>query len=114
MDLLVANEFYRRPLGRYRTQGTYTGEAFREDILIPKLSKLLPNEKLFIDFTGVTMNGSSFLEEAFGGLVRKHSYNLDCLKKILILKFPRRPSLEEKVWEYIKDAEIELNKGNVG
>ena len=71
MDLNVATEFYRRPLGRDRSQGTYTGEAFRDDVLIKKINSLAPNEKLYIDFTGVTMSGSSFLEEAFGGLVRK-------------------------------------------
>lgn len=36
MDLNVATEFYRRPLGRDRSQGTYTGEAFRDDVLIKK------------------------------------------------------------------------------
>lgn len=111
MDLIVANDFYRRPLGRYRSQGTYTGEAFREDVLLPKLQELKENETFTIDFTGVTMNGSSFLEEAFGGLVRDHGYTFDKLKRILVLKFPRRPSLEEKVWQYIKDAdEIERRK----
>lgn len=111
MNLVVANEFYRRPLGRYRTQGTYTGEAFREDILLPKLKALSPNEKFTIDFTGVTMNGSSFLEEAFGGLVRKHGYSAKELKNTFIFKFPRRPSLEEKVWQYISDAELEVVNG---
>lgn len=105
MDLIVANDFYRRPLGRYKSQGTYTGEAFREDLLLPKLKNLSDHEKFLIDFTGVTMNGSSFLEEAFGGLVRNHGYSFDNLKKVLVLKFPRRPSLEDKVWQYIRDAE---------
>ena len=34
MKILVSEDFYRRPAGRYRDRGTYTGEAFREDILI--------------------------------------------------------------------------------
>lgn len=104
MELNVATEFYKRPLGRDRSQGTYTGEAFREDILVKKISSLLPNEKLLIDFTGVTMNGSSFLEEAFGGLVRKCGFDKNYLKSILVFNFPRRPSLESKVWSYINDA----------
>ena len=104
MDLNVATEFYRRPLGRDRSQGTYTGEAFRDDVLIKKINSLAPNEKLDIDFTGVTMSGSSFLEEAFGGLVRKCGFKKDYLKKILVFNFPRRPSLESKVWSYINDA----------
>ena len=105
MNIKVATEFYRRPLGRDRSQGTYTGEAFREDILINRIQSLAPNEKLYVDFTGVTMNGSSFLEEAFGGLVRKHGYKYEDLKNILVFLFPRRPSLESKVWEYIDNAE---------
>lgn len=104
MELNVATEFYKRPLGRNRSQGTYTGEAFREDVLVKKLRELAPNEKLFIDFTGVTMNGSSFLEEAFGGLVRECKFSKSFLKNTLVFNFPRRPSLESKVWSYINDA----------
>lgn len=110
MHLRVADEFYRRPLGRYRSQGTYTGEAFREDILIKKLKELQSSEKIIIDFSDVTMTGSSFLEEAFGGLVRKHGYSSYQLENILVLEFPKRPYLERKVWEYIQDAEKELNR----
>ncbi|MNC67745.1 hypothetical protein D3C75_1182750 [compost metagenome] len=73
--------------------------------MIQKIESLAPDEKLYIDFTGVTMNGSSFLEEAFGGLVRKYGYNNDQLKEILVFNFPRRPSLESKVWTYIDEAE---------
>lgn len=105
MNLSVAKEFYRRPSGRYRIHGTYTGEAFREDVLVPKLKNLEHGEKFIIDFSGVSMNGSSFLEEAFGGLVREHNYCYKDLKNILILEFPRRPSLSDMVWKYILDAE---------
>ncbi|QIC63487.1 STAS-like domain-containing protein [Acinetobacter schindleri] len=109
MKIVVAEDFYRRPAGRYRSQGTYTGEAFREDILLPHLKKLPQNDKLLVDFTGVSMTGSSFLEEAFGGLVRNHSFDYSKLKDILVLSFPRRPSLEETVWKYIQDADRSSN-----
>ncbi|WP_087547017.1 STAS-like domain-containing protein [Acinetobacter sp. WCHA39] len=105
MKILVSEDFYRRPAGRYRNQGTYTGEAFREDVLLPLLKNLSTDEKLLVDFTGVSMNGSSFLEEAFGGLIRNNQFNYSKLKDILVLNFPRRPSLEEKVWKYIQDAD---------
>ncbi|MCM1961990.1 STAS-like domain-containing protein [Acinetobacter pittii] len=105
MNLSVAREFYRRPSGRYRIHGTYTGEAFREDILLPRLKSLKEGEKFIIDFSGVSMNGSSFLEEAFGGLVRDHNYTYSDLRNILVLEFPRRPSLADMVWKYILDAE---------
>jgi hypothetical protein len=105
MKIIVAEDFYRRPAGRYRNQGTYTGEAFREDLLLPSFSKLAQDEKLIVDFTGVSMTGSSFLEEAFGGLIRNHNFNYNTLKNILVLNFPRRPSLEETVWKYIQDAD---------
>ena len=105
MNFKVATEFYKRPLGRNRNQGTYTGEAFREDHLVPLLKRLSPGEKLSLDFTGVTMNGSSFLEEAFGGLIRNHNYSRQDLETLLEFSFPRRPSLEQKVWQYISDAQ---------
>ena len=105
MKIIVAEDFYRRPAGRYRNQGTYTGEAFREDILLPNLEKLTLDEKLLVDFAGVSMTGSSFLEEAFGGLIRNHNFNYNDLKQVLVLDFPRRPSLEETVWKYMQDAD---------
>ncbi|MEO4109705.1 STAS-like domain-containing protein [Acinetobacter pittii] len=103
----VANDFYPRPSGRYLKDGQYTGEAFRNRVLIPRLQEIKESghdEALIVDFSDVTMAGSSFLEEAFGGLVRTKLFTKDFLKKVLIIKSPRRPVINDRIELYIKEA----------
>lgn len=65
--ITVGIDFAKTPIGRYREDGPYSGQVFREDILIPALKE---NDKVIIDLSGVEGYGSSFLEEVFGGLIR--------------------------------------------
>lgn len=53
--------------GRFRHQGEYSGEAFRDDVLIPLLSFA---DLISIDLDGIEGPSPGFFEEAFGGLVR--------------------------------------------
>lgn len=48
--------------------------------------------------------GSSFLEEAFGGLVLKHKMKLSILRHKLKIKSDDEPSLVDEIWIYIDDA----------
>ena len=61
MIINIATDFYPRPAGRFSADGEYTGETFRDKVLTPKLEELqsASNGHLIIDFTGVTMAGSS-------------------------------------------------------
>ena len=110
----VATQFSKRPMGRHLRDGRFSGEAFREQVLLPEFN-LLINEsegkpfELIIDFTDVTMTGSSFLEEAFGGLIRNHEIDSDLFKRSLVIYSPRRSSLSEIIFEYI-DSAIEEKK----
>lgn len=65
--ITVGIDFTKTPIGRYREDGPYSGQVFREDILIPALKE---NDKVIIDLSGVEGYGSSFLEEVFGGMIR--------------------------------------------
>lgn len=65
----VAKDFTRFPAGRYKSDGPFSGERFREEILAPALKE---NDVLEVNLDGVAGYGSSFLDEAFGGLVRKN------------------------------------------
>ena len=56
---------------RSRILGANSGEEFRDDYLIPWLQSLLEGESAIIDFQGTKVYMSSFLEESFGGAVRK-------------------------------------------
>lgn len=68
----IAKDFSRTPGLRYRTQSEFPGEDFRDLLLEPKFLQALENgEKLEVVLDGTAGAGPSFLEEAFGGLVRK-------------------------------------------
>lgn len=61
---------YSPALGpRYRADGDFSGEAFREEVLEPALDDY---ETLVIHLDNIETFSASFFEEAFGGLARKH------------------------------------------
>ena len=64
----IARDFSRYPAGRYLSDGPYSGEKFRDEFLIPAIES---GKHVVIEFDGARGYGSSFLEEAFGGCVRK-------------------------------------------
>ena len=107
VEIKVATDFYRRPAGRFKSDGRYSGETFREDFLLPKLQQLADNDKLIVDFTDVSMSGSSFLEEAFGGLVRKGYFTVEQLEEKLEIRAESRKVILEKIREYIESAKVE-------
>ena len=102
----VATDFYPRPSGRYKLDGDHSGQAFRDDILFPKLNRVIEQNsdaKVVVDFTDVTMAGSSFLEEAFGGLIRVSK--LDGKKVLAHLKIiSSRKVINDRIQQYIREA----------
>lgn len=99
----VSKDFSETPGGRYIKEGPFSGEAFREDILLPKYNEAIKNhEKLFIDFDNCYGFASSFLEEAFGGLVRETKSTK--IKEILEIKSEDRDDLRDWVYGYIDKA----------
>jgi hypothetical protein len=101
----VASEFSRFPAGRYRTDGPYSGEKFREDFLVPALRGTLPVIVRLDDTMGY---GSSFLEEAFGGLVRESGFLANDLHKNLTVISAHDRSLVTEVWSYIDEAKTRV------
>ena len=80
----IAKDFSPVPIGRYREDGDKSGETFRDDILYPKIRAALDKQDILeVDFTDMSGLSSSFLEEAFGGLVRKHHLNPDEVLKTI-------------------------------
>ena len=65
-EIDVARNFTPYPVGRTRSDGRHSGEAFRDDYLVPALKA----GAVTVAMDGAKGYGSSFLEEAFGGLVR--------------------------------------------
>lgn len=78
----VATAFSRTPFGRYLKDGEHSAEKFRETVLKPQIMK---GDDVLIDFSKVALGvGSSFLEEAFGGLVREGFDKKELLKHVSI------------------------------
>ncbi|MGB1262496.1 MAG: STAS-like domain-containing protein [Cognaticolwellia sp.] len=105
----VAKEFSKTPFGRYSTDSPYSAENFRDSILIPLFSEN-ENEKITIDFTGIAMGlGSSFLEEAFGGMVRQ-GIDANIIKNKLIIK-SKLPIYESQIFRFIDEAAQSYRNG---
>ena len=80
--IVIAQDFSKFPAGRYRGDGEASGAAFR-DLLVDALNG---SERVLVVFDGVAGFGSSFLEEAFGGLVREHHMDKAFLDQHLHLR----------------------------
>lgn len=80
----IAKDFSIYPAGRVVGDGPNSGERFREECLVPVLKQALETgEMVAIDIDGTAMLGSSFIDEAFGGLVRLHSYDAEKLASLI-------------------------------
>lgn len=114
--LSIARDFSEFPGGRLKTDGPYSAEQFREDVLVPALSQ---GEPLIVVLDG-NVGGASFLEEAFGGLVREHGMQPEELRRLIEFRCigpdskaaPREeegdrtpePGLEQEIWSYVDSA----------
>lgn len=72
MKIIIADQYTKTPGGRYKNDGKYSGEEFRETLLKPAFLKCKERkEELIVDLDGGYGYGSSFLDESFGGLARQ-------------------------------------------
>ncbi len=79
----IGKDFSDTPWGRYAEDGPFNGSEFRDSILVPALKA---NDSVEVRIDTVEGFGSSFLEEAFGGLVREGHFTKDDLSKRLRIK----------------------------
>lgn len=97
MTINVATDFTRFPAGRYRSDSRFSGEEFREDFIIPALQS---GSKVVIELDGTLGYGSSFLDEAFGGLVRLGGFAADFLREHLEFRTDN-PVLRAEIDSYL-------------
>ena len=87
----IATDFSRIPGARYPEEGDYSGQEFRQNVLHPALKKAIEmNVKLIVDLDGTAGLGTSFLEESFGGLIRRRPYKLQYSQTNTYYNFRRR------------------------
>ena len=103
--LVIAEVFSPYPAGRHPSDGEFCGAAFRQDHLVPALRN---GERVEVVFDGVAGVGSSFLEEAFGGLVREEGMSTKFLDKHLVLSTTER-DLDGDV-EWAKQAMAQVRR----
>ena len=105
MKINIAVDFSRIPGARYPEEGDFSGQEFRQTILLPKLQEAIDNkEKLTINLDGTAGLGTSFLEESFGGLIRVDKFDIESLKNTLEFISEEDPDYITEIWSYINEA----------
>lgn len=101
--LVIASDFSLITGGRLIKEGDFSGELFRDKVLEPKYRECMEHgEKLEIIFDGCYGIGSGFLDEAFGGMVRKYGY-LDLLDHIILIAEEDK-TIPAQIFRYVKAA----------
>lgn len=94
----VAKDFSRYPSGRYPQDSRFSGQRFREELIAPLLRL---GNTIEIDLDGTLGYGSSFLDEAFGGLSRVCGFSrLFLLEHLRLLS--KDKGLVQEAWSYVK------------
>lgn len=105
---VIATDFSSTPGPRFRDEGDFSGEELREDHLRPLVQKSIESKnKVLVDLDGTHGYLTSFLEEAFGGLIRVDKFDLDDLKKVFEFKSNEEPYLIEDIFNYLEEAQDE-------
>jgi len=84
MATIRVADFTTSPGGRETTDGAYSGEWFRDEILFPALKRAMSeHDVLTVELDGTAGYGASFLDEAFAGLIRSCKIEPGEIKKHL-------------------------------
>ena len=98
----ILKDFSLIPGARYKSDGEFSGEEFREKFLEKHFEDSSDNTKIEIILDGTEGFATSFLEEAFGGLARKYTSER-CLKKLKFIS-DEDDLLIEEIEHYIKNC----------
>ena len=95
----IAKDLYRYPGGRYIVDGPFSGELFRNTLLVPALKE---NDKVIVEMDGTVGYAASFLEESFGGAV--HELGLETVRTRLELRITEDDNLPFAVKDFMEKA----------
>lgn len=108
MSVLYIKDFSRTPGARYRHLGKASGEEFRDDILIPAIEK---DSNLIVNLDGVRGYGSSFLDEAFAGLVRLKKFDISVILGLVERIESNNSEWKNEIKTYVNEAIAAEKKG---
>ena len=102
-DISIARDFSVYPAGRKIADGPFTGEKFRDQLLVPRLRQ---DDHVTLDVDGVEGLPSSFWEEIFGGLIRA-GWTLAQLRSKLTIKAsqPELVVYPALAWKFASEAQ---------
>jgi hypothetical protein len=102
----VVDDFNKKPYGRLISDGPgcedTAGEVFRDKHLAPALRKY---DRVTVDLNGFNRYGRSFLDEAFGGLIRESGFTKADLDEKLTYFHDELSSVITIIDERIEKAE---------
>jgi hypothetical protein len=110
--ITIGKDYSRAPGGRFISHGSFSGEDFRERLLVPAL-KAGDHITVYLDDTAGY--AGSFLEEAFGGLIRtSHFTPQDIANHLEVTARDNRYAVYvQMVKQYLKDAAAAAGKSRV-
>jgi len=101
-SLIVAKEFSKNVGCRFISEGNYSGELFRDTLLLPKLKQAIQDDKiLLIDLDGTFGYGCGWLREVFCSLTDKLCILPKHILKHVKIKSNKEPGLIETITQYI-------------
>jgi hypothetical protein len=100
-EIDIGRQFSKFPAGRRESDGPKSGELFRKQVLLPVFSEPDVTE-VVVSLDNAMGYGSSFLEEAFGGLVRDGMSIADIRQRLRLVTDDA--ALLDEINEYIQDA----------
>ena len=98
----IARDFSSTPGARYKLDGDFSGEAFRDQFLEALFRDPGDESKITINLDGAEGYATSFLEEVFGGLARKYGVQR-CLRRLKFIS-NEDPTLIREIVGYIKNS----------
>ncbi|HHQ4895810.1 TPA: STAS-like domain-containing protein [Aeromonas veronii] len=105
--ITIINDFSKKPFGRYpKDGGDNCGEKFRHDCLLPALQNY---HLVHVILTGYNRYGRSFIDEAFGGLIREDRYKLQELNDRLTYEHADVKSIESLIKERLEAAHNDIS-----
>lgn len=111
-EINIVNDFSKSPYRRKREEvlpgeEDSTGQRFREELLTPALRE---NDHVNVILTGYNRYARSFLDEAFGGLIREDGFTYAELKNKLSYQHATVKSIELLIDERLKKAAIDMGQ----
>jgi hypothetical protein len=97
----VVKDFNKKPYGRYPNDGEGCGQYFRQRVLAPALRE---HDKVHVILDGYNRYGRSFLDEAFGGLIRYEGFSWEDLQRKLTYSHSLVKSIETLIKDRIDAA----------